>query len=143
MFILGLTLLPLFGVFSQSSAVVRVGQHDIEALNFGSSLISQARKFLPKNVSITSGDKPLPASENGLIRLGPQGSENEIDVPTLDRTLFQCTYSISNYPFPPTKDGIPREARQLILRISWKESVGKDKNMLFTALLISDSVPEH
>lgn len=143
LFVLGLTILPLFGLYSQSSAVVRIGRHDIEAMNFGSSFISQARKLLPRNVTCTNGDMKLLAIQNGQLRLGPVGVANTIEVPLLDQAIFQTTYSIASFAMSPANDGMLREAKQIVLKISWKESLGKDKSACFTALVIDDSISGH
>jgi len=143
LFVLGLTLLPLFGLYSQSSAVVRIGRHDMEAMNFGSSFIAQARKLLPGNITCTNGDVKLLAIQNGRLRLGPGGVANEVEVPMLDQSIFQTKYSIMNFAMLPANDGIVREAKQIVLKISWKESLGKDKSACFTALVVDDSISGH
>jgi len=43
----------------------------------------------------------------------------------------------------PANDGMLREAKQIVLKISWKESLGKDKSACFTALVIDDSISGH
>jgi len=142
LFILGLTLLPLFGLYSQSSAVVRIGRHDMEAMNFGSSFISQARKFLPRHITCTNGEVKLLAIQNNLLRLGPVGVPNEIEIPVLDQSVFQAAYSIKDFAMSPANDGVVREAKQIVLKISWKESIGKEKSACFTALVVDDSISE-
>lgn len=139
LFILGLILGPLMLSFMQSSRIIRIGIHDLEVLNIGYSFVSQVRKLRSGLLPETGGEQPLPQpGGDGIVRLGGPGAGNPIIMPNWDPRIFSIKYRISAFPIAPTADGIPRQGKIVVLKVTAPGKIGPQRPSQFPVLLIDE-----
>lgn len=135
-FILTLILLPIFFLFSQSSNVIKITQHEADAISIGTSFTSQIRKIHPSMIPETGIDISIASSMlNGYFNLGGLG-QNQITIPSFDTNIFEITYKVISFPITTKLNKLLGKIPKLVtLTISWVEPMGGVKMAKFQALL--------
>ena len=137
LFIFGLILAPLFNAYVQSSTIIKIGQHDLEVLNLGSSFASQIRARDLASMTITTSDILLsPCPGGGAISFGNPAIE--IEMPAWDSTMFSLSLSTKNVSLPGGWLGPPPIARLCSLKVMWKERLGQTRTMVFPVLFTKE-----
>jgi len=139
---IGLTVLsfifgPLWQLFSRGRTIVRIGKHDLDVLNLGTSFANQAKRLKPEMLPETGGEIDLPnPGSDGKVSLGGGGTVNIIILQAWDKEIFKLRYSVRKFALPPPIQGSGGESKLDDLSIAWQEKLGQPKTRQFAALLV-------
>ena len=130
--LLAVSALPLYIMFSQSTAQITAGQDDGLIQNIATAFACQVRRCYPSMLPQTQNWVLLPANDSGKHHLGGMTSVNWVHLPDFRKRPIWLEFQVKKVA------ALPRNNRLVLLQITWKTPKGKTRTNIFPELIVEE-----
>ncbi len=128
--LVGFLVFNIWSAYIQSKGILKVSIREMEAMTYGVSFLSQARKFRP-SLLVDAGWSPLTpqsidASGTAVFRVGPGCS---FTIQELKKDNFTLDYEIEK-----VNVSLPTPVKLFSLKVSWQEGGERRREAVFSSL---------